>query len=204
MAVHFKNGAFMKKLFVILIVGLMNVSVNNSADAEDFILDTEGAHAFIQFRIKHLGYSWLYGRFNNFSGSFSYDEASPSSAIVKIEIDTGSIDSNHAKRDKHIRGDKFLDVKAFPKATFISTSFEEIGEGKAILKGDFTLHGVTKNITIDIKHVGHGSDPWGGYRRGFYGSTSIKPAEYGLTDMTMLGPQSAELFLELSMEGIRQ
>ncbi len=194
----------MKKLLVVLIVGLMNVSTMNVAQAEEFALDTEGTHVFIQFKVKHLGYSWLYGRFNKFTGNFSYDETNPTAAKVSIEIDTNSVDSNHVKRDKHIRDDDFLNVKEFPKATFVSTSFEEVGEGKAILKGDFTLHGITKNIMIDVEHVGHGRDPWGGYRRGLYGTTSIKPAEYGVKGMEKLGPHSAELFLEFSLEGIRQ
>ncbi len=176
----------------------------NAVQAEDYILDTEGTHAFIQFKIKHLGFSWLYGQFNDFSGSFNYDETDPTASQINIEIDVSSLDSNHAKRDKHLRSDSFLDVKAYPKATFISTSFIEIGDGNAIVKGDFTLHGVTKNITINVQHIGHGDDPWGGYRRGFYGTTSIKPAEFGLKDMAMLGPHATELFLELSLEGIRQ
>lgn len=194
----------MKKLVLVLVAGLMNVSVMSAAQAEDFILDVEGAHAFIQFKIKHLGFSWLHGRFNTFTGSFSYDEANPSAAKIEIEIDTASLDSNHVKRDKHIRDDKFLNIKEFPKSTFISTSFEETGDGKAILKGDFTLLGVTKNITIDVEHIGHGKDPWGGYRRGFYGTTSIKPAEYGMKGIESLSAHSAELFLEFSLEGIRQ
>lgn len=194
----------MKKLLVILAAGLMNLSLMNVTQAEEFALDTKGTHIFVQFKVKHLGYSWLYGRFNKFDGNFSYDETNPSASKVSIEIDTASVDSNHAKRDKHIRDDEFLNVKEFPKATFVSTSFEELEEGKAILKGDFTLHGVTKNITIDVDHIGHGNDPWGGYRRGLYGTTSIKPAEYGIKGMDRLGTASAELFLELAIEGIRE
>ena len=194
----------MRKLLIVLLTGLINLAVMNSAQAENYALDTEGTHAFVQFKIQHLGYSWLYGQFKRFSGHFSYDESNPSRSKVEITIDTSSLDSNHAKRDKHLRGDEFLDVTNFPTAKFISTSFEEIGNGKAVLKGDLTFHGVTKNITVDLEHVGHGKDPWGGYRRGFYGTTSIKPAEFGLKGMNKLGPSSAVLFLELSMEGILQ
>ncbi len=194
----------MKKILILLVAGLMNITAINSAQAEDYILDIEGAHAFINFKVKHLGYSWLYGRFNTFTGKFSYDESNPPAATVEIEIDTNSIDSNHVKRDKHLRDDEFLDVKEFPKSTFVSTSFNETGDGKIILKGDFTLNGVTKNITINAEHIGHGDDPWGGYRRGFYGTTSFKPAEYGLGGMDKLNADSAEVFLELSLEGIRQ
>ncbi len=194
----------MRKLVIVLLAGLINLTMMNSAQAENYTIDIEGTHAFVQFKIQHLGFSWLYGQFNKFSGNFSYDEANPSKAKVEIIIDTSSLDSNHAKRDKHLRGEEFLDVKTFPTARFISTSFEEIANGKAYLKGDLTFHGVTKNITINVEHIGHGKDPWGGYRRGFYGTTSIKPAEFGLKGMNKLGPSSTELFLELSIEGILQ
>ncbi len=194
----------MSKLLIIFLVGLMSLVNIKVAQAEYYALDIEGTHAFINFKIKHLGFSWLYGQFNHFSGNFNYDESNPSASKVSITIDTKSLDSNHAKRDKHLRGEEFLDVKKFPTSTFLSTSFKETGKGKAILQGDLTFHGITKNITINIEHMGHGKDPWGGYRRGFYGTTSINPAEFGLKGMDKLGPHSAELFLEFSMEGIRQ
>lgn len=174
----------------------------SQALAEKYLIDTKGAHAFIQFRIQHLGYSWLSGRFNTFSGTFTYDEKNPSAAMVKVDIDPASVDTNHAERDKHLRGDDFLDVDKFPKAGFKSTSFQEKGNGKAILKGDLTLHGVTRPVTIDVEHVGHGDDPWGGYRRGFEGTTKIALADYGIK--YNLGPKSKEVMLTLSVEGIRQ
>jgi polyisoprenoid-binding protein YceI len=170
--------------------------------AEEYAIDTKGAHAFIQFRIKHLGYSWLYGRFNDFSGSFSYDEMNPSAAKIKIDIDPASIDSNHAERDKHLRGDDFLHVEKYPKAGFVSTSFKEKSDGSAVLVGDLTLHGVTRPVTIQVEKVGNGPDPWGGYRRGFYGTTEIALADFGIT--YNLGPASRSVELELSVEGIRQ
>ena len=172
------------------------------AFAEKFVIDTEGSHAFVLFRIQHLGYSWLSGRFNTFNGSFEYDEENPDNASVQVEIDVASIDSNHAERDKHLRGDEFLDVKKYPKASFVSTSFKDNGDGTAVLKGDFTLRGVTRPVTIDVEHIGHGPDPWGGYRRGFEGTTRIALADYGID--YNLGPKSKEVELTLSVEGIRQ
>jgi polyisoprenoid-binding protein YceI len=170
--------------------------------AEKYVIDTKGAHAFILFRIQHLGYSWLSGRFNTFSGNFTYDEKNPSASTIQVDIDPASIDSNHAERDKHLRSDDFLDVDKFPEAGFKSTSFTETGDGKAILKGNLTLHGVTRPVTIDVEHIGHGKDPWGGYRRGFEGTTKITLADYGIK--YNLGPKSEEVELTLSVEGIRQ
>ena len=158
--------------------------------ADDYVIDTKGAHAFIQFRIKHLGYSWLLGRFNRFSGTFTFDENDPNKARVQVVIDTASIDSNHAERDKHLRGEDFLDVKRYPEARFVSTSFEDRGDG------------TTRPVTIDVQHVGNGPDPWGGYRRGFEGRTSLALADFGID--YNLGPASKTVDLFLSVEGIRQ
>lgn len=170
--------------------------------AEDYKIDVKGAHAFVQFKIKHLGYSWLTGRFNTFDGEFSYDEKNPAAAKVRVEIDTASVDSNHAERDKHLRSKDFLEVKKFPKASFVSTAFKELGEGKAELTGDLTLHGVTKSITIMVNHVGAGKDPWGGYRRGFDGSVTLTLKDFGIE--RDLGPASAQVEMYLGIEGIRQ
>jgi polyisoprenoid-binding protein YceI len=187
---------------VILPIIFMSFLAASPLQAEEYAIDTKGAHAFIQFRIKHLGYSWLYGRFNDFSGNFSYDEKNPSSAKIALDIDPASIDSNHAERDKHLRGDDFLHVDKYPKAGFISTSYTEKSDGTAILKGDLTLRGVTKPVTIQVVKVGNGPDPWGGYRRGFYGTTEIALADFGIS--YNLGPASRNVELELSVEGIRQ
>ncbi len=170
--------------------------------AADYKIDTKGAHAFIQFRVKHLGYSWLYGRFNTFDGSFSYDEKKPEATKINVTIDTASIDSNHAERDKHLRSDDFLDVKKFPKATFVSKKVMPKGSDKAVLVGDLTLHGVTKEVSIDVTKIGGGKDPWGGYRQGFQGSTSFKLKDFNIKKD--LGPASQEVELILSIEGIRQ
>ena len=178
------------------------LSLPAAAPAADYVFDTEGAHIFIQFRIQHLGYSWLYGRFNDFDGKFTYDEKSPETNKVEVVINTASIDSNHAERDKHLRGDDFLDVKKFPQARFVSTTFADKGDGKATLTGDLTLHGVTRPVVIDVEHIGQGDDPWGGYRAGFFGTTTLKLADFGIT--RDLGPASQEIELMLSVEGIRQ
>ncbi len=172
------------------------------AQAADYVIDTEKAHAFIQFRIKHLGYSWLLGRFNEFEGRFSYDEDQPGAASVEVTIDTASVDTNHAERDKHLRGEDFFEVDKYPKARFVSTGFRENDDGTAVLQGNLTLHGVTRPVTIDVKHVGHGPDPWGGYRRGFEGTTTLTLADYNI-DFD-LGPAAREVELFLSVEGIRQ
>lgn len=183
-----------------LIVAAMLVS--QPVTAATYAIDDKGAHASITFRIKHLGYSWLTGRFDKFNGTFTYDEAKPEASKVSVEIDTASINSNHGKRDKHLRGGDFLDVEMFPKATFVSKSVTPGENGKMTIVGDLTLHGETKEITINAEKVGGGKDPWGGYRTGFTGTTELKLADFGI-DFN-LGPASTHVQLTLDVEGIRQ
>ncbi len=172
------------------------------AAPERYVIDTEGAHAFIQFRIKHLGYSWLYGRFNAFSGTFTYDPDDTSASQVQVDIKMASLDSNHAERDKHLRGSDFLDVGKYPTATFKSTSYKETGFNKGVLEGKLTLKGITKPIKIDVERIGNGPDPWGGYRRGFEGRTEFALKDFGID--YNLGPASRTVEMMLTVEGIRQ
>ena len=189
------------KLTLPLIGAAMLFSVTG-ASAADYVVDTKGAHASVNLKIKHLGYSWLTARFNNFSGQFSYDAKNVSAAKIEITVDTGSFDSNHAKRDKHIKSKDFLEVNKFPKAKFVSTSITDKGNDKLEVVGNITIRGVTKPITIDAYKVGEGKDPWGGYRVGFGGTAKITMKDFGVP--MDLGPASADVYLDLHIEGIRK
>ena len=184
----------------LLIAGLTLGSTAVMAD--DYVIDTKGAHASIKFRVQHLGYSWLYGRFNEFSGNFSYDEKQPENASVEVTIKTSSVDSNHAERDKHLRSDDFLNVAKYPEAKFVSTGYSQGNDGKGVLKGNLTLNGVTKPLEIDVEFIGAGKDPWGGYRAGFEGTTRFAMADFGI--VKDLGPKSKDVEMILSVEGIKQ
>ncbi len=185
-----------------LFLGVICLLASFTVSAADYKIDVKGAHAFITFKIKHLGYSWLLGRFNEFDGSFYYDDAKPEASSINVLIKTASVDSNHAERDKHLRGEDFLDVKKFPEARFVSKRVEVKDSEHAIMVGDFTLRGITKEIQFPVQKIGEGKDPWGGYRAGFTGSTELKLADYGIT--YNLGPASATVLIELNVEGIRQ
>lgn len=191
----------MKTKILALLMAAM-ISSPAFAKVEHYTVDVEGAHAFIHFKIKHLGYSWLLGRFNTFDGEFSVDPDNIETGKIELNIDVASIDSNHAERDKHLRNEDFLDVEKFPDSKFVSTRIVQ-GEGDNFtVYGDFTLHGVTKEIAIAAKPVGRGQDPWGGFRYGFEGTTRIKLGDYGIPER--LGPASTHVDLELYVEGIRK
>lgn len=172
------------------------------ANAADYIVDYKGAHASINFKIKHLGYSWLTGRFDKFDGTFSYDANNVSASKITINVDTTSFNSNHGARDKHITSDDYLDASKFSSAKFVSSSVKDLGGDKLAIEGMLTLHGVTKKITIDALKVGEGKDPWGGYRVGFSGTTKIGLVDFGIP--AKLGPASTHVDLDIFLEGIRQ
>lgn len=183
------------------LAGILTVSAS-AALAADYVIDTKGAHAFVQFRVQHLGYSWLYGRFNTFDGEFSYDPAKPDASKIAVTIDTTSVDSNHAERDKHLRNDDFLDVEKFPTAKFVSTKVDVIDEKHAKVHGNLTLKDVTKPVTLEVERIGMGPDPWGGERVGFEGKTKFRMKDFNI--MKDLGPLSQDVEMILSLEGIKK
>jgi polyisoprenoid-binding protein YceI len=191
----------LKKTLVALALGgaLMGAG---QAMAADYAIDKQGQHAFVNFKISHLGYSWLYGTFKDFDGSFSFDAAKPQDSKVNVTLNTTSVDTNHAERDKHIRSDDFLNVGEHPTATFASTSVKSTGAGTADITGDLTLNGVTKPVVIAAKFIGEGKDPWGGYRAGFEGSTTLKLKDFDISKD--LGPASESVELIISVEGVRK
>ncbi|MFC4258277.1 YceI family protein [Marinobacter lacisalsi] len=193
----------MKKTLLASAVSLaMAGAVQADQHSGTYAFDTEGAHQFITFEISHLGYSTLYGRFNDFDGEFVYDAANPENSRVEVTIDTASVDSNHGERDKHLRSEDFLYVDEYPQATFKSTRIEMDGDDEADIVGELTLRGVTREVTLDAEMQGYGEDPWGGYRMGFDAETEIRLADFGIP--TNLGKASETVKLEISVEGIRQ
>lgn len=193
----------MRLLFqaMVLAVGLFSFGAQLSAEPVKYKFDIEGAHAFIQFKIKHLGYSWLLGRFNQFDGSFILDEENPKNSKVEVTIETKSLDTNHAERDKHLRDTDFFSVKEFPEATFVSKNVEALSDKSGKILGDLTLKGVTKPVVLEVNYIGGGKDPWGGFRQGFEAKTKIKLSDFGFT--YDLGPASTEAEIYISIEGIR-
>ena len=133
----------MKKHLVALSL-LAAVALPVTTHAADYVIDTEGAHASINMKVPHLGYSFIKGRFNTFEGTFSYDPNNVAASTVNVTVDTTSFDSNHAERDKHIRSNDFLDVKKYSTATFTSTKIDPKSNGEFVIEGNLTLHGQTK------------------------------------------------------------
>jgi polyisoprenoid-binding protein YceI len=194
----------LKKTLATLAIGSALLSAN--AMAADYTVDKQGQHAFVDFKISHLGYSYITGTFKDIDGTFSFDAAKPEDSKIEFNVNTASVFTNNAERDKHISSKDFLKVADFPKATFKSTSVKSTGknaDGKATadVTGDLTIAGVTKPVVVKATFLGEGKDPWGGYRAGFEGTTSIKRSDFG--KMMDLGPQSDAVDLYITFEGVK-
>ncbi len=167
-------------------------------------IDTKGMHAFISFKIKHLGFSWLEGHIRRFDGDFVFDKDNPANNRVQVMMDMRSLDSNHAERDKHLKSADFFDVKTYPQATFVSTGWEDQGNGRATLKGVLTLRGIEKPVELAVTHLGGGKDPWGGYRQGFEATGELRLSDFNMKKAAMLGPEAEQIKIWISLEGIWQ
>ncbi len=175
----------------------------SQAQAADYNVDTEGQHAFVQFKISHLGMSYILGSFEEFDGQLSYNEDDVDASAVEFEVQVNSLNSNHAERDRHILSSDFLNASEYPTASFVSTSFESTGDNEGVVTGDLTLHGETQEIEMPVTLIGQGEDPWGNYRAGFEGSTMLTLGDFGI-DMSDFPEPMHELELYVTFEGIRQ
>jgi polyisoprenoid-binding protein YceI len=171
--------------------------VPGAAFAADYVIDKEGQHAFVTFKASHLGFSYIIGHFEKFEGGFSQDSDKPENSKVSVTIDAKSLNTNHAERDKHLRGPDFFDAGKYPAITFESAGFAgDASAGK--LTGNLSIHGVTKSVVLEVEHIGEGKDPWGGYRSGFQGNVTLNAADYGMPGWV------GQIEVELIIEGIRQ
>lgn len=187
------------RLSGVLVAVIAGFIVAPSVTAAEYKIDP--AHTFVQFEISHLGFSTLVGRFNRMQGVFNWDRASPEGSSIEITIDTASVDTNWAERDKHLREEDFLHVEKYPTAIFKSTNYTGDADS-GVLEGMLTLHGVTRPITLEVTAVGEGDDPWGGYRAGFDATTTLRRSDFGME--YDLGPKAETMEFKLHVEGIRQ
>ena len=124
--------------------------------------------------------STVKGRFAAVSGTVIGAEGNPSGAQVEISIDPASIDTREPQRDAHLKSADFLDVERFPALTFKSRRADDVSGDTFKLAGDLTIHGVTREVVLDVTSQGRTSDPWGNERTGFAATTKIKRSDYGL------------------------
>ncbi len=194
-----KSEIYDKLAVIALTCGIL-LGLPTAAQAADYKIDA--AHSFIQFRVSHLGVGFVFGRFNTLEGNFTYDPAAgPAAQKVSVTIDTASVDTNHAERDKDLRSAQSLNVEMYPQVTFESTGYSG-DAGGGTLTGDLSYRGVTNSISFPIKLIAEGDDPWGGYRAGFEAKYTLLRKDFG--EDRDFGPKGETVALEIIIEGIRQ
>ena len=151
----------------------------NSVTAAPETHSIEKTHSDITFKIRHL-FSKVSGRFTDFQGDISYDGAKADASSVNVTIQTASINTDNADRDKHLKGEDFFDAAKHPVITFKSKSVKKTGENEADVTGDLTMHGVTKEVVLKTKFTGKGKDAWGGFRSGWEASTKVNRQDFGI------------------------
>lgn len=166
----------MKKFAVAALVMLVTTSA--FAATESFVIDRN--HSEATFQVRHL-VSRISGKFDDFAGAISVDRTNPALSSVEFTIKTTSINSGNADRDKHLRTADFFEVEKFPEITFKSTSIKATSNKNMYdVTGPFTMHGVTKTITIPVEFLGFMKGPRGRDVAGFTAKTTLNRKDYGI------------------------
>jgi polyisoprenoid-binding protein YceI len=149
------------------------------AGSEAPVLKIDPQHSNVGFRVRHI-FTNVSGSFREFEGSLRFDEKNPAASSVDVTIKAASIDTNVEPRDKDLRSPRFFDVDKYPTISFKSKAVESISDKKAKLKGTLTMHGVSKEVVLEVEYLGKLKDPWGNERYGFHGETRVDRRDYGL------------------------
>ena len=165
----------------------------------------DGSHSTAEFSVRHLMITNVKGRFGTLSGSVDFDPGKPELASIDATIDATSIDTRDEKRDAHLRSADFFDVEKYPTLTFKSKKVTKTGDGFTAV-GDLTMHGVTKEVTLEVEELSQpNKDPWGNTRMGASAHGKINRKDWGLgwnqaleTGGVLVGEQ-VKLSLEISM-----
>lgn len=192
-----------KEMFAISLAGLLAAGQfalpAQARAADDFAIDA--AHTNILFVIDHLGYSKMFGEFQDFAGDFTFDAEDPAQSKVSITIQSASIDTDHEARDEHLRSPDFFNVEEFPEITFVSTAAEKTGDNSGRITGDLTLLGVTKPVVLDVTFNKMAPHPIPSYEgvlvAGFSARTTIDRTEFGMGYAASAVGNEVELWLEV-------
>ena len=193
-----KTRSFMAVLFVLASTAVL------AAD----VYDIDVAHSQVGFTVKHLGISTVPGKFEKFSGTITLTREDPAAAKVEATIDATSIDTGVETRDKHLKSPDFFDVARFPELKFVSTKNSPLKDGRFVMEGKLTMHGVTKPVKMDVQFGGKAKDPWGGERAAFTASTTINRKDFGVSYNKVLDNGglmvSDEVNITLQIEAVKR
>jgi polyisoprenoid-binding protein YceI len=150
------------------------------AFAEPAEWTVDPAHSTVGFTVPHLVVSEVEGKFKTYTSKALLDEADLTKSTVEFSADVASIDTGDAKRDEHLKSPDFFDAAKFPKLTFKSSKITKAGKGYK-LKGELTIHGVTKEVTLDATVSPAIKNPWGKQVRAVKITGKVKRGDYGLS-----------------------
>lgn len=157
------------------------------AAVEEYEIDA--IHSSAEFKVKHLAIANVRGGFTDISGTLMLDRENPDKSSIEVTIGVNSVDTRNKKRDEHLRTADFFEVEKYPTMKFKSNKVKVTGEGEAEITGDFTLHGMTKSITVKAGLTGEGDGMKGEHRIGFETEFKIKKSEYGMKHHVAVGDE---------------
>ncbi|HLW86292.1 MAG TPA: YceI family protein [Candidatus Sulfotelmatobacter sp.] len=190
------RSALVIALFLILIA-LTAAAQDQTQNKDAWQIDP--MHSSAQFTVRHLGISTVRGAFTKVSGTILLDEANPAKDQIQATIDASSVDTRVEMRDNDLRSPNFLDVQKFPTITFKSKKVDPAGPGKLKIAGDLTIHGVTKEVVLDVDGPTPAiKDPWGNQRHGASASVKIIRQDFGVNGAP--GVVGDELTLNIDVE----
>ena len=173
---------------VAFLTAILSVAIAATAQVQTWQIDPN--HTAAQFSVRHMGISTVRGAFTKVSGSAQYDPSNPSKSSVEVTIDADSVDTRVSMRDNDLRSPNFFEVAKYPTITFKSKSAQPAGEGKLKLVGDLTIHGVTKEVTLDVDGPSAPvTDQKGNQRIGASGSTKINRKDFGVGTNPTVGDE---------------
>lgn len=165
----------LSRMYAIIAVLLLSTTFSQAANWKFDVV-----HSSVQFEVAHLVISSVTGKFKTFDGSVVSDKADFQDAKISFTIETKSIDTDNQKRDDHLRNADFFDADNHPQIKFVSTSFKKVKGSQYKLTGNFTMRGITKNVTLDVDFKGTVKDPWGNIKAAFVIKGSLDRFDYGL------------------------
>jgi polyisoprenoid-binding protein YceI len=177
-------------------VAFTNVREARSAP-ESVKWEVDAVHSIVLFKIKHMGASWSYGRFNDLSGSVEAAADGTALTSASFVVKTDSVDTANEKRDGHLKSPDFFNSKQFPEITFKSTAAKAIDADTTELTGDLTLHGETKPVTLKVLRVGTG-EMKGRQLAGWETTFTVKRSDFGMGKM--VGPIGDDVQLTVAVE----
>ena len=167
------------KLFSLALIAAALFAVSASAQVETWQIDPN--HSASQFAVRHNGISTVRGAFAKTSGTVQYEPSDPTKTVIDATIDANTVDTRVEPRDKDLRSPNFFDVEKFPTITFKSKKVESAGKGKLKVTGDLTIHGVTKEVTLDVDGPnGPNNDPRGNQHMGASATTQLSRKDFGV------------------------